>query len=93
MATKPTAKPATKTATAPEEKADRRESIDLEPLMTEALGTMPDDGRAFEVCTVKGGKRLDLIRADGTVARLASGKTTRELGALIEGIAIGRSIK
>ncbi len=63
------------------------ERIDLEPSTAKVLGTFPE-GVDIEISSInKGGKRIDLIRADGTTVRLVSGLAKRDVKWYLEGMA------
>lgn len=79
----------------PEDDSERKAApIDLEPLIADAMSTLPE-GCEIEVSHLTGGgKRIDLVRKDGSIVRLKKGaKTAVICGAVLEGIAIGRRIQ
>lgn len=65
--------------------------IDLKPVIAAALATLPE-GTDIEISSVKGGKRVDMVRADGQIVRLITGIATRDVRWYLEGIAKGRQI-
>ena len=62
------------------------ERIDLDPSIQSVLGTLPENTE-IEISSVKGGKRIDLIRADGQSIRLVSGLAKRDVKWYLEGMA------
>lgn len=72
------------------EKKSKR--IDLKLSIEAVLSSMPE-GTDIEISSVKGGKRVDMVRADGTIVRLVTGIATRDVKWYLEGMAKGRLIK
>lgn len=87
-----TKKPAKVDNAEPEDK--KASPIDLVPLIEDVNSTLAEDNE-IEVSHISGGgKRIDLVRPDGSIVRLYKGAKTAVLaGAVLEGIAIGRRIK
>jgi hypothetical protein len=74
-------------ATASKKKSKKApERIDLEPSIEAVLATLPEKTE-IEISSVKGGKRIDLIRADGQSIRLVSGLAKRDVKWYLEGMA------
>lgn len=73
--------------TATKKKKKDPERIDLEPSIQRVLGTLPEKTE-IEISSIsKGGKRIDLIRADGQTIRLVSGLAKRDVKWYLEGMA------
>lgn len=69
----------------------KSERINLKPSIEAVLASMPEK-TDIEISSVKGGKRVDLVRADGTIVRLITGIATRDVKWYLEGMAKGRQI-
>lgn len=76
------------------EESTKASPIDLTPLIADVNSTFEEDTEIEVSHIAGGGKRIDLVRPDGSIVRLYKGAKTAVLaGAVLEGIAIGRRIK